>query len=142
MFDNICLCGMEGGKMSYQETNKNEVVYMFTAWLEKVLYTAKLLYFRKLKYEITIVSIDSVPEEFLKYEEIDNNTLFRNETLEDAFMSLSKLRKKVLYLYFVEELSYKEIALELNMDVRNVRKLKERGISDLRKAFTGEINYD
>ncbi len=57
-------------------------------------------------------------------------------------MSLSKLRKKVLYLYFVEELSYKEIALELNMDIRNVRKLKERGISDLRKAFTGEINYD
>ena len=47
MLDNMCLCGMEGGKMSYQETNENEVVYMFTAWLEKLLHYAKLDYIRK-----------------------------------------------------------------------------------------------
>ena len=76
------------------------------------------------------------------YEPRSKSELFENDKLEDAFLGLSKVRKKVLYLYFVEEISYEEIASMLNLEVKNVRRIKERGIVDLRKILLEGIKYE
>ena len=137
MFDNICLCGMEGGKMSYQETNKNEVVYMFTAWLEKLLHYAKLDYIRKEREKFYIISLDVLPEQYLSCEPSvkSGRMYFENEMLEDAFLSLTELRRKVIYMYFIEGLTSVEIAKLLNIKSENVRKIKERALSKLRNIL-------
>lgn len=137
MLDNICLCGMEGGKMSYQETNKNEVVFMFTAWLEKLLHYAKLDYIKKEKDRFYIISIDVIPEYHLSYEPSfkTKHEKFENEKLEDAFFSLTELRKKVIYLYFIQGFTTDEIAKMLNLNPKNVNKIKERALSSLRNIL-------
>ena len=75
--------------MSYQETNKNEVVYMFTAWLEKLLHYAKLDYIRKEREKFYIISLDVLPEYYLSCEPSvkSGRMYFENEMLEDAFLS-------------------------------------------------------
>lgn len=137
MLDNMCLCGMEGGKMSYQETNENEVVYMFTAWLEKLLHYAKLDYIKKEKEKFYVISLDVLPEYYLSCEPpVKSGTkYFENEILEDAFLSLTELRRKVIYMYFIEGLTSVEIAKLLNIKSENVRKIKERALSKLRNIL-------
>ena len=137
MLDNMCLCGMEGGKMSYQETNENEVVYMFTAWLEKLLHYAKLDYIRKEREKFYIISLDVLPEQYLSCEPSvkSGRMYFENEMLEDAFLSLTELRRKVIYMYFIEGLTSVEIAKLLNIKSENVRKIKERALSKLRNIL-------
>ena len=137
MLDNMCLCGMEGGKMSYQETSKNEVVFMFTAWLEKLLHYAKLDYIKKEKDRFYIISIDVIPEYHLSYEPSfkTKHEKFENEKLEDAFLSLTELRKKVIYLYFIQGYTTDEIAKMLNLNPKNVNKIKERALSSLRNIL-------
>lgn len=137
MLDNMCLCGMEGGKMSYQETNENEVVYMFTAWLEKLLHYAKLDYIRKEREKFYIISLDVLPEYYLSCEPSvkSGRMYFENEMLEDAFLSLTELRRKVIYMYFIEGLTSVEIAKLLNIKSENVRKIKERALSKLRNIL-------
>ena len=137
MLDNMCLCGMEGGKMSYQETNENEVVYMFTAWLEKLVHYAKLDYIRKEREKFYIISLDVLPEYYLSCEPSvkSGRMYFENEMLEDAFLSLTELRRKVIYMYFIEGLTSVEIAKLLNIKSENVRKIKERALSKLRNIL-------
>lgn len=143
MLDNMCLCGMEGGKMSYQETSKNEVVFMFTAWLEKLLHYAKLDYIKKEKDRFYVISIDVIPEFRLSYEPSfkSKQEKFENEKLEDAFLSLTETRKNVVYLSFIEGLSAGEISKRLNLNTDNVRKIKERALAELRAILlSGEQN--
>ena len=143
MLDNICLCGMEGGKMSYQETKENEVVYMFTAWLEKLLHHAKLDYIKKEKNSFHIISLDVIPEYYLSYEPSFKSKLqkFENEMLEEAFLSLTETRRNVIYLSFIEGLTADEISKLLNLNKENVRKIKERALSQLRSILLyGEKN--
>lgn len=128
---------MEGGKMSYQETNKNEVVYMFTAWLEKLLHNAKLDYIKQEKKHLHVISLDVIPEYYLSCEPSTNSKFetFENKLLKEAFLSLTDLRKNVIYLYFFEALTIDEIAVLLDLNVKNVRRIKERAISKLRSIL-------
>lgn len=144
MLDNICLCGMEGGKMSYQETSENEVVYMFTAWLEKLLYYSKLDYIKTLKKRENPISIYCIPESYLSYEPKQRSLIyhFENEDLETALLSISKQRRQVLYLYYIEGLSYTEIAEKLYCSVASVKMLKNRGLNDLRKILQKGMLYE
>ena len=123
--------------MSYQETNENEVVYMFTAWLEKLLHYAKLDYIRKEREKFYIISLDVLPEYYLSCEPSvkSGRIYFENEMLEDAFLSLTELRRKVIYMYFIEGLTSVEIAKLLNIKSENVRKIKERALSKLRNIL-------
>ena len=123
--------------MSYQETNENEVVYMFTAWLEKLLHYAKLDYIRKEREKFYIISLDVLPEHYLSCEPSvkSGRMYFENEMLEDAFLSLTELRRKVIYMYFIEGLTSVEIAKLLNIKSENVRKIKERALSKLRNIL-------
>ena len=120
--------------MSYQETNEKEVIYMFTAWLEKLLHYAKLDYIKKEKNSLHVISLELVPEYYLSNEPtIKSETLkFENEILEEAFLSLTETRRKVILLYFIEGFTIDEIAILLNSSVKNVRKIKERALSKLR----------
>ena len=112
--------------MSYQETKENEVVYMFTAWLEKLLHHSKLDYIKMLKKRGDFISIYCIPEYYLSYEPKTRSLIyhFENEELEIALLSLSEQRRQVLYLYFIEGLSYDEIARKLYCSESSVRMLK------------------
>ena len=123
--------------MSYQETNENEVVYMFTAWLEKLLHYAKLDYIKMNKKRGEFISIYSIPEYYLACEPKSGSLIydFENEELEKALLSLSKQKRQVLYLYYLEGFTCSEISIELNCSVSSVKMLKKRGLNDLRNFF-------
>ncbi|MCH7398091.1 sigma-70 family RNA polymerase sigma factor [Belliella sp. DSM 107340] len=73
------------------------------------------------------------PEQLLIDRQMDEE---RTKKLNHAIRHLSPRKKEVIYYYFYEELSYKEIQEIMNLDnIKSVRNLIYKSISFLRETF-------
>lgn len=121
----------------------DELRARFTAWLDTVVYRAKLKYLRKKDREAATVSIDEVPEQYLGWYEQSYDSYnahkidfeFEEEKLAQAFSMLPLMRKEVLRLLFVEEKDPAEIADRLNCSVQHVYNQRSLAIKKLRQLF-------
>lgn len=119
---------------------------MFTSWIKKVIHSAKVDYVRNMKRDLKTVALDNVPEKNLTLDvetdiEGKGNKIgqlqisFENEKLAKAFSMLSKRRREILLLLFVEEFEASEIAELLNVQVQSVHNERNRALKKLREII-------
>ena len=128
----------------FQEND--ELRARFTAWLDTVVYRARLKYMRKKEQDVTTIPIEDVPESFLEYREasfsLSERTVcdfdFEEERLAHACSSLPLMRREILRLLFVEELKADEIAKRLNCSVQYVYNQRSLALKRLRQLLGTE----
>ncbi len=126
---------------------KNEVLAMYIAYMDKVLSHARINYLRKL-YRIQDHEVfpGDIPEV------VDNEgislpaeTLFQlaeDESMRRAMKSLKKVEAIVLFRVVCLEESTQEVAKDLGITDRSVRRIKSNSILKLRKALNGGLLND
>lgn len=115
----------------------------FTAWLDTVLYHAKLRYLYNERQKIETVSLDAFPADWIQdpndcFEQVYHSQTdfdFEEEKLAKAFYELPLMRREVLRLIFVEEKSNQEIAAQLHCSEAYIRLQKFRALRKLRQQL-------
>ena len=115
---------------------------IFTAWMERVVEHAKIDYKRRKaardrkikptlqwepKEESYIQDFRLTPPDEFDFEE---------ERLADCFASLPLLKRRILKLMFIEQMTPAEIAKELNCSVNYVYLQKHRALQKLKELLT------
>lgn len=128
---------------------KDELRARFTAWLDVVVYHAKLKYIRKFERKIVTIPLDEAPESFLQYSEAFFNQSefsssfdFEEEKLAKAYSSLPLMRREILRLLFVEDLKAVEIAKRLNCSVQHVYNQRSLALKRLRQLLSEDGNQN
>jgi len=109
----------------------------FTAYMQKVVYHAKVDYMRRKKAQYPRAEIDAAEAPSLSYEQdyrlaSDAEFDFEEQRLADSFASLPLIRKQILKLLFVEGLTAMEVAEELGCSLDYVYTNKRRALQKLR----------
>lgn len=79
-----------------------------------------------------ILLMDLPPDEFYN----DDETLDLSQRLLSAYSSLSEKQRQIIYLRFVREMSFKEIASFLEINTQSAMNLAFRSLSKLREILT------
>lgn len=117
-----------------------ELLAQFTAFMERVVTSAKIDYIRRQrhwKWEVLtdkpLESTDSQPppERWLSNVS-DSEFFFAEERISKALSDLPALRRRILELSFIEELSAQEIAEALGCSVKFVYNQKQAAMKRLR----------
>ena len=132
--------------MHHTEKYKNydELKGRFTVWLEKVVRNAKINYIKKLKREPQLVYLEEIPESVLttqssSYEVYTKSEFeFEEERLAEAFSKLPLMRKRILTMLFVENISPDEISKKLNCSPQYVYNQRYKAL----KALRNELDKD
>ena len=111
----------------------------FTVWLEKLVVRAKLDYIRSNRRYLDVVSIDELSDEVLSVcdepiREKSHNFEFEDERMEQAFRQLTPLRRQILTLLLVEEMTPEKVAAELGCSVDAVYNNRFRALKKLREV--------
>lgn len=134
--------------MEYEREERDVLRARFTVWIETLIKNAKIDYLRKMKNQMTHISIATIPEEFLVLEDNEDQWIhkmepvspydFEEERLTIAFMNLPLKRRQIMELLFLKGLSEKEVANRLNCSVQHVNHQKSIAIEKLRESFLEE----
>ena len=109
----------------------NRLQAEFTNWLDTLAYHTKIDYIRKEKKHTMTDSIDEIQEDRLLIDDNEQGLAsdriwgfdFSVEWLEKAFVELSEVSKKILYLHVVEEKQLTEIADIVGYSYRHTKRL-------------------
>ena len=109
----------------------NRLQAEFTNWLDTLAYHTMIDYIRKEKKHTMTDSIDEMQEDRLLIEDTEQGIAFDHiwvfdfsvEWLEKAFLELSEVSKKILYLHVVEEKPLTEIADMIGYSYRHTKRL-------------------
>lgn len=118
---------------------KDRLRGQFSVWLEKLIVRAKLDYIRNNRRYLNVVSLDELSDEALAVcdEPIREKQMtfeFDDTCLEVAFRKLTPLRRQILTMLFVEELTPEEVAAELSCSIDAVYNNRSRALKKLREA--------
>jgi len=124
----------------------------FTAWLNTTLIHARSKFLKSQHSAADLVYLEEIPAESIEdpcdyfsfVERSPNDFDFEEERLSRAFYELPLMRREVLRLLFVEELSPEEISEKLHCSLNYVYLQKSRAIKKLREALAegGEDLHD
>lgn len=122
------------------DDSEGELIAQFTAFMEKVVTSAKIDYIRRQrhwKWEVlmdkppTPQDMKPIPERWLSAVP-GNEFYFAEERISKALSDLSALRRRILELSFIEELSAQEISEILGCSVKFVYNQKHAALKKLR----------
>ena len=140
-----CYGGMPNGGLAMHHTEKyknyDELKGRFTVWLEKVVRNAKINYIKKLKREPQLVYLEEIPESVLttqssSYEVYTKSEFeFEEERLSKAFSKLPLMRKRILAMLFVENISPDEISKRLNCSPQYVYNQRYKALKALKNEL-------
>ena len=107
------------------------------AWLFTTLYREFL---RTKRLDSRVISLEMLPPDAneLAAEEVDRLARLDSVTVMTALQSLDEIHRAPLTLFYLEELSYHEIAVTLGMPVGTVMSRLSRGKAQLRVALARE----
>lgn len=125
-----------------------------TTWLRKITINAIIDYIRSKANKISLISVSvnqSTDDDNKEYFQLpdnstNDNTIENNELLEglsQAFENLKPKYKQIGEMYFIHELSYKEIATNLNIPMGTVKGMINRcrtKLQDNLKDVRTEVN--
>jgi len=118
------------------EDDDMDLLWIFTAYVSKVVRYAKLEYLRNQKHYVSETPLDLLPPEMLSYEDSylsqKDAFVFEDDALTNAFNKLGSLRQEILICVFLEGLSAQETADRLGCSVENVYLHKHRALKKLR----------
>lgn len=123
-----------------ENNERDELRGRFTRFMEVCVQNARSNYCMKLSRQLPTVSIEDIPERFLAEEcplecGAKNEFDFEEEKLAIAFQTLPLMRRRILTLLFVEQLSPQEIADRLNCSVQYVYNQRSLAIKTLRRII-------
>jgi len=127
--------------------NNDDLRNRFTAYMQKVVYHAKVDYIRRKKAQRS--SSDTVPtgssdltykQDFRSASDVDFD--FEEQRLADIFASLPLIRKQILKLLFVQGLTAMEVAEELGCSLDYVYSNKRRALQKLRDQLQKGDEHD
>lgn len=124
-------------KTQFDESDE-ALVAQFTAFLTKVVKSAKIDYIRRQRHWNWEISMDKLPDVEVEQNKrwldaaSEHEFSFEEERISKAFSELTLLRQKILELSFIEELSAQEIADQLNCSVKFVYNQKHTALKKLR----------
>ena len=129
--------------MHHTEKYKNydELKGRFTVWLEKVVRNAKINYIKKLKCEPQLVYLEEIPELVLTTQSSSDEVYtksefeFEEERLSKAFSKLPLMRKRILTMLFVENISPDEISKRLNCSPQYVYNQRYKALKALKNEL-------
>lgn len=115
----------------------------FTSWLNTTLIHARSRFLKSQKHGQDFVYLEEIPAEsiedprdyFSDIERSSDGFDFEEERLSRAFYELPLMRREVLRLLFVEELSPEEISEKLHCSLNYVYLQKSRALKKLREAL-------
>lgn len=126
------------------DTDKNEerdeLRGRFTRFMEICVRNARSNYCKMLSREIPTISIEDVPERLLAEEnppeyKSGRDFDFEEEKLSEAFRTLPLMKRRILTMLFVEQLSPREIAFHLNCSVQYVYNQRSLALKSLRRII-------
>ena len=124
--------------------NHDELKGRFTVWLEKVVRNAKINYIKRLKRQPPTLYLEEIPESALPAQNIAADVYtksefeFEEERLAEAFSKLPLMRKRILTMLFVENISPDEISKKLNCSPQYVYNQRYKAL----KALRNELDKD
>ena len=123
--------------------NNDDLRNRFTAYMQKVVYHAKVDYIRRRKTQRPSSDVDSAKASELSYEQdfrlvSDADFDFEEQRLADNFASLPLIRRQILKLLFVNGLTAIEVAEELGCSLDYVYSNKRRALQKLRDQLQEE----
>ena len=124
------------------EDDDLDLLWRFTAWMELVVSHASADYIRRHKNQNLEDSLEQHIPDTLSYEGLHTVSKvefdFAEGKLSEAFSSLPLLRRRILTLSYVEELTAQEVADRLKCSVEYVYKQKHKAIKALRDQLLSE----
>ena len=124
--------------------NHDELRGRFTVWLEKVVRNAKINYIKRLKRQPPTLYLEEIPESALPAQNLAADVYtksefeFEEERLAEAFSKLPLMRKRILTMLFVENISPDEISKKLNCSPQYVYNQRYKAL----KALRNELDKD
>ena len=119
----------------------DEIRAMYTAYIGRVAGYARQEYLRTLRQRPQDISLEELPEETLALVEdryFPNEFELAEERLSQAVNELPLLRRRVLTMLFVEQLTAPEIAEKLGCSVGYVYNEKHRTLQKIRYIMEGD----
>lgn len=125
------------------EDDDLDLLWRFTAYIEKVIIHARIDYLRRSDRHKREIPLDCLMQEQEPSNDgfsppSSNEFAFEEDRLENAFTSLNLLRQRILTLIFVEGFSAQETADRLNCSVDYVYLQKHRALKALRDQLMEE----
>jgi len=128
------------------KSEKDELRARFTSWLTSTLRNARKMYYRSQETRYETIPFDELPLELkvdpINYYEQTERTPdafdFEEERLAKAFFELPLMRREVLRLLFVCEMTPDEISRKLHCSPGYVRKQKYYALKKLRELLGEE----
>lgn len=126
---------------------KDELRGRFTSWITITAQNAQKSYLRAERRHPQTVSLDEVDlavtdTALLSAGAAPGSFDFVERQLADAFRELPLMRRRILELLFVEELSPAEIAAKLHCSVQHVYNQRSLALKRLRERLAKERNDD
>ena len=120
----------------------DELRARFTAFLQIMVKRARLNYLARQKTRPETVSLDELPEmedpsSEIKISGNSGDFEFEEERLAQAFATLPLMRRMILKLLFVDELTPQEIAGRMHCSVGHVYNQRSLALKRLRKLLEG-----
>ena len=105
--------------MSPKQTENDELRGRFTVWITKTARNAQINYLRKESRQLKTIPLETTEVQLIASEQdaleqtvsVANGFEFMESRLADAFRELQLMRRRILELLFVEELSPVELSL-------------------------------
>lgn len=132
--------------MSPRQTDNDELRGRFTVWISKTARNAQINYLRKESRQLKTIPLDTKEVQLIASERdaleqtvSDSDGFeFMESRLADAFRELPLMRRRILEMLFVEELSPTEIATKLHCTVQHVYNQCSLAIKRLRQQIMKE----
>lgn len=126
---------------------KDELRGRFTRWIMITARNAQKSYLRAEEKRLQTISLDDldiavVDKALLSASESHGSFDFVEQRLADAFRELPMMRRRILELLFVEELSPTEIAAKLHCSVQHVYNQRSLALKRLRERLAKEKEND
>lgn len=132
--------------MSPKQTENDELRGRFTVWIIKTARNAQINYLRKESRQLKTIPLETTEVQLIASEQdaleqtvsVANGFDFMESRLADAFRELPLMRRRILEMLFVEELSPVEIAAKLHCTVQHVYNQRSLAIKRLRQQMMKE----
>ena len=132
--------------MSPKQTENDELRGRFAVWITKTARNAQINYLRKESRQLKTIPLETTEVQLIASEQdaleqtvsVANGFDFMESRLADAFRELPLMRRRILEMLFVEELSPVEIAAKLHCTVQHVYNQRSLAIKRLRQQMMKE----
>lgn len=136
--------------MSPRQTENDELRGRFTVWITKTARNTQINYLRKESRQPKTIPLETTEVQLIASEQdaleqtvsVANGFDFMESRLADAFRELPLMRRRILEMLFVEELSPVEIAAKLHCTVQHVYNQRSLAIKRLRQQMMKECGQN